>query len=129
MNLHFRSLPALTLLLTLAAVTFLQSCYYDNEEDLYPTPPACDTTNVSYANDVWPIISSNCTGCHSGGAPQGNISLENYDDIVVAANNGSLLGVIRHDEGWSPMPKGGAKLPDCDISKIEKWVDDGTPNN
>ena len=108
---------------------FLQSCYYDNVEDLYPSPPACDTTNVSYSDEVWPVISSNCTGCHSGGAPSGNVSLENYDEIVRAANNGSLLGTIKHENGWSPMPKGGGKLPDCDIAKIESWVNAGTPDN
>ena len=117
-------------IMILLTLTFLiQSCYYDNEEELYPQPAACDTTNVSYSNDVWPIISSNCTSCHSGGAPQGNVSLENYDDIVIAANNGSLLGAIKHEDGWSPMPKGGGMLNDCDISKIEIWVNDGTPDN
>ena len=110
-------------------IFFLQSCYYDNVEELYPNAPACDTTNVSYANDVWPVINSNCTSCHSGGAPAGSVSLEDYDDIVVAANNGSLLGTIKHEDGWSPMPKGGGKLNDCDIAKIEKWVNDGTPDN
>ena len=107
----------------------LQSCYYDNVEELYPNPPECDTTNVSYGEDVWPIINNNCTACHSGGAPQGNVSLEDYDDLVVAANNGSLLGTIKHEDGWSPMPKGGLMLPDCNIAQIEKWVNDGTPNN
>ena len=107
----------------------MQSCYYDNVEELYPNPPVCDTTNVSYANDVWPVINSNCTFCHSGGAPAGNVSLENYNDIVVAADNGSLLGTIKHENGWSPMPKGGGKLGDCDITKIEIWVNEGTPDN
>lgn len=107
----------------------VQSCYYDNVEELYPNPPDCDTINVSYADDVWPIISTNCTSCHSGGAPSGNVYLDNYDNIVKAAENGSLLGTIRHESGWSPMPKGGTKLSDCNIAIIEKWVDDSTPNN
>jgi hypothetical protein len=124
-----RTIKILTSLTMIMAFAFLfESCYYDNEEDLYPKPPGCDTTNVSFNNEVWPIINTNCTGCHSGGAPQGNVSLENYDDIVVAANNGSLLGTIKHEDGWSPMPKGGGKLADCDIAKIESWVNDGTPN-
>lgn len=107
----------------------MQSCYYDNEEDLYPVPPPCDTTNVTYSANVWPVINDNCTSCHSGSAPSGNISLTDYSEIVDAADNGSLLGTIRHDAGWTPMPKGGAQLPDCDIQRIEIWVEDGTPNN
>jgi len=110
-------------------VIFMQSCYYDNVEDLYPQLPECDTTNVTYSNNVWPIINSNCTGCHGGNAPAGNIRLENYNDISSAANNGSLLGTIRHENGWSPMPKGGGKLNNCDIAKIETWVNQSTPDN
>lgn len=107
----------------------MQSCYYDNEEDLYPQPAPCDTTNITYSQNVWPIVNDNCTSCHSGSAPSGNISLTDYNEIVDAANDGSLLGTIRHDDGWSPMPKGGGQLPDCDIKHIEIWVDEGTPNN
>lgn len=113
----------------LIIVLVLQSCYYDNEEDLYPNPPECDSINVSYSADVWPIIASNCTSCHSGGAPSGNVYLDNYDNIVIAAKNGSLIGVIKHENGYSPMPKGGAMLNDCSIAIIQKWVDDGTPDN
>ena len=110
-------------------MVFLSSCYYDVAEELYPEKPVCDTTNVTFSNDIFPIINTNCTSCHSGQAPGGNIKLENYNDISAAANNGSLLGVIRHEQGWSPMPKGGGKLNDCDIAKIETWFDQGTPNN
>jgi len=110
-------------------IVFMSSCYYDKEDDLYPQTAACDTTNVTFTNNVFPIINSNCTACHSGAAPSGNIRLENYNDISTAANNGSLLGVIRHESGWSPMPKGGGKLNDCDIAEIETWVNQGTPNN
>jgi len=106
----------------------LSSCYNDNYQDLYPSGP-CDTTQVTFSNDVWPVISAQCAGCHSGSTPSGNIPLENYNDVVVVASNGTLLGSIRFDSGYSPMPKGGAKLSSCTIAKIEKWVNDGTPNN
>ncbi len=104
------------------------SCYNDNYQDLYPSG-SCDTTSVSYAKDVWPVISAQCSGCHSGSAPGGNIRLENYNDVVTLAKNGKLLGSIRWDKGYSPMPKGGAKLSSCTIAKMEKWVNDGTPDN
>ena len=115
--------------IAIIALAFLNSCYYDNAEDLYPQPPDCDTTNVTYTDVVFPVIKNNCTGCHSGSVPAGNIALENYDQIVASAQSGSLLGTIRHDNGWSPMPKNGNKLDDCAIKKLEKWVADGSPNN
>jgi mono/diheme cytochrome c family protein len=115
--------------LAIGMIIALQSCYYDVAEELYPHVAACDTTNVTFTNNVFPVINANCTSCHSGQAPSGNIRLENYDNISAAANNGSLLGVIRHEQGWSPMPKGGGKLNDCDIAEIETWVNEGAPNN
>ena len=117
------------IILGFTIIIFLHSCYYDNVEELYPQVPECDTTNVTYSNDVWPVIEGNCTSCHSSGSPSGNVSLSNYHEIVAAAQNGSLLGTIRHEDGWSPMPKGGGKLPECDIRNIETWVNAGTPDN
>ena len=113
----------------LTILILLNSCYYDNVEELYPQPAACDTSNITYNNDVLPIINTKCTGCHSGAAPSGNVNLETYNDIVAAANNGGLMGTIRHESNWSPMPKNGAKLDNCTITKLEIWIADGTPNN
>jgi mono/diheme cytochrome c family protein len=115
--------------IAMAVIVFMQSCYYDVEDELYPQTAACDTLDVTFTNSVFPIINSNCTSCHSGAAPSGNVMLEDYNDISAAANNGSLLGVIRHEPGWSPMPKSGGKLNDCDIAQIETWVNDNAPNN
>ncbi len=107
----------------------LQSCYYDNMEDLYPDSSGCDTTNITYLQSVWPVLQSNCTGCHQGTAPSGNARLENYNDIVAVVENGKLMGTIRHESGFSPMPKGGNKLSDCDITKLEIWINKGYPEN
>ncbi|MCB2201135.1 cytochrome c [bacterium] len=115
--------------IAIAVIVLMPSCYYDVEDELYPQTAACDTLNVTFTNNILPIINSNCTSCHSGAAPSGNIRLEDYNTISEAANNGSLLGVIRHEPGWSPMPKGGGQLNDCNIAQIEAWVNDGTPNN
>ena len=116
------------LLIILLGFLTLSSCYNDNYQTLYPSG-LCDTSQVTYSKDVWPVISARCTGCHSGAAPLGNIALENYNDVVASANSGKLLGSIRHDAGYFPMPKDGTKLNNCDIAKIEKWVKNGAPNN
>ncbi len=114
----------------LFGVLLLSSCYYDNMEDLYPdTGGVCDTTNVTFSQTVLPVLQSHCTGCHSGSAPSGNISIVNYNDVVLLVHSGRLLGTIRHEQGYSPMPKGGNKLSNCDIAKLEKWISDGMPDN
>ncbi len=112
----------------------ITSCYNDNEEDLYPNPPVCDTTNVTFSGIVLPIINESCVVCHSGNIPNGNIALETYDEIKTAAQvpagtYGSLYGTVSHSAGNSSMPKNGNKLSDCKIEQIQKWIEEGTPNN
>ncbi len=123
----------ISLLILPVLILFFQGCYYDNEEYLYNVT-ACDTENMSYANDVWPVISASCNGCHSGASPEGGISLENYIDVAASSaigpgNYGSLYGVISHASGNSPMPKNSDKLPACTISKIMAWIDQGALDN
>jgi hypothetical protein len=109
----------------------ISGCYYDSEEALFPAlPGSCDTTDVSYAEDIVPILSSRCYMCHSNlsGASLGsNIFLEDHADVT--GNATALLGSIKHEASYSPMPKGGGKLSDCSILKTEAWIDQGMPDN
>lgn len=90
---------------------------------------ACDTTNVTFSEHVWPTIETYCFGCHSGPQPNGGISLVDYNAVVVQANNGNLFGAINHEAGYKPMPKNAPKLSECKIDQVKIWIEDGTPNN
>lgn len=119
-------------LLMMVGLSLSGGCYYDVEETLYPAPPGgsdCDTIDVSYSSTVFPILEENCVSCHQGTSPGGNVSLEAYSDIVLAAESGNLYGSIAHLDGFSKMPKGGEQLPTCEIDQIKSWVDAGSPNN
>ncbi|MBM3404655.1 MAG: hypothetical protein FJY10_07165 [Bacteroidetes bacterium] len=89
----------------------------------------CDSLNVSFATDIWPVIQTYCYGCHSGNNPSYGISLTNHATIATVANGGRLLGSIRHEQGYFAMPKGGNKLSACNIAMIKQWILDGTPDN
>ncbi len=89
----------------------------------------CDTANVTFSGSVKPILQTNCTVCHSGNPPQGGIDLSNHAGVKAMATGGTLVGAIEHRSGFSPMPKGGNKLPACDIAKIKKWVALGAKND
>lgn len=115
-------------LLLLFTVLLINACYYDNGEELVIESTDCDTTNMTYTQNIEPIISSYCVGCHSGSAPSGNISLETYNHVKQSADNGDLLGTIKHMPAYSAMPKNSAQLDDCTISQIEAWINSGTPN-
>jgi hypothetical protein len=89
----------------------------------------CDTSNVTYNAVIKPIIQNKCQGCHQGSSPGGGINLSTYLGVQGSAIDGSLLGSIQHQPGWSAMPKNTSKMPDCDIAKIRIWVNAGAPNN
>lgn len=89
----------------------------------------CDTLNVSFAQDVFPIISNNCTGCHSGSNPSGGFKLTNYSEVKEAVLNFDLLNSILWNGMAENMPKNGDQLSDCQIGIIERWINDGTPDN
>jgi hypothetical protein len=121
------------ILLLLAGLSLgwaISSCKYDNAEELYPTAP-CDTTMVTYSLTVAPIISLNCLAleCHGGTAEMSGIPMEGYDNMKTVVDNMRLIGALRHESGYSFMPKNTAPLVECDILSIEQWVAEGAPNN
>ena len=117
--------------MSLLAIGFLlNACYYDKEELLYGKgTTTCDTTAVTYAGTIAPMMSANCNSCHSGSAASGGVITSTYTSLKVIASNGSLVHSVNWDNGFSSMPKGGSKLPTCDLAKIKKWVNLGAPNN
>jgi hypothetical protein len=88
----------------------------------------CDETKFTFAADIEPIINNACEGCHKPGFLGGNINLDGYSNIKAQADNGNLMGVITHASGFVPMPQGG-KLSECEIKKIQSWINSGAPNN
>ncbi len=120
----FFAVPALVLLM-------LSSCYYDVEEELFPENKGCDTTAVSYAQAVKPILDSKCTGCHGGGAPSAGIKIDTYIDLkgYLDIDAARFVSSIVHDGNASNMPKGQSKMPDCDVNKIRAWINAGYPEN
>lgn len=118
-----------TLIITI--LILCSSCYYDNEEALYPTYDiSCDTILVTFSSDIVSMLASNCLSCHSNAAAaaSGNsVRLEVYADVKANAVN--IQSAIKHIGPLSPMPKNGGKLSDCLITKFDIWVRNGMPNN
>jgi mono/diheme cytochrome c family protein len=90
---------------------------------------SCDTAVFTYSGAVKPIMDAKCSGCHNPSNLGGNIDVSTYTPLRVVALNGKLYGSVAHLTGYSPMPKNSAKLSDCEIRQIQKWVTAGALNN
>lgn len=85
----------------------------------------CDTVNVTYSGTVKKIVEDNCFGCHSTTSPV----FSNYTQLKAIIDNGSFVCAINHNNGCSAMPKNAAKLSDCKLKQISKWLAAGAANN
>ena len=113
------------------ALTMFVSCYYDNEEALYPSfNTTCDTTNVTFSVTIVSVLNNNCYSCHSNATATStgsNIPLENYADVVTMSAR--IIGSVKHIGSFSPMPKNGGKLKACSINQLDIWIRNGMLNN
>jgi hypothetical protein len=116
------SLPVLFILV----VVF--SCSKKNEEELGGNT-TCNSTNMTFAANIKPILQNACFSCHGNGLSQNGINFDTYAGVKAVADNGKLVGAITHASGFSPMPQSAPKLSDCNINKIEDWVNHGALNN
>lgn len=89
----------------------------------------CDTTSFKFSTAIKPLMDNKCVGCHNTASLGGNIDLSTYAGIKSAGASGKLYGSVNWSNGISAMPKGGVKMPDCEIKQIKKWIDAGMLNN
>jgi len=127
-----RTIKIRSLLLLITLISY--GCYFDNEEDLYPNLGNCDTTNVTYALTIAPIIQFSCYSCHSTAqAPVSgnNIDLEGHTHLTgyITLHQQLFMDAIRHTGSAVPMPINGGSLTSCDIKRIQAWMNAGMPNN
>lgn len=120
-------------ILLFLSVATMAGCYYDSEEKLYPVISTdCDLTAVTFSGTVKPILQASCYTCHSNSNylnSGAGIKLENHADLKTMAESGRLMGAVKHESGFVPMPQGGGQLSDCEISQLQQWIDNQTPNN
>lgn len=89
----------------------------------------CDTSTYTYSSKISGIMSTWCVGCHNSSNKGGNYDFSNYTGVSDAVKAGRLLGSIQHLTGYVAMPQNAAKISDCEITTLEKWIKAGYPNN
>ena len=102
----------------------LNSCESDEIVIYKPTEigNSCDTNDVSFNEFIKPTLDKKCKGCHNNSDHYAGINLEGYENIKKNALNGSLLGSIYGNMGSFISD-------DCEIAKIQAWINQGSKNN
>jgi len=111
-------------LLFFVAYTMFFSCK-KNKIDI-----SCEGVSVSYANDIVPIINTNCalSGCHVSGFSSGDYTT--YTGLKAKADNGTLKERVVAKKDMPPSTTLGPKsLSDADIKKFFCWIEDGAGKN
>ncbi len=75
---------------------------------------------VTYTSDIEPIISMDCSGCHTGGGSSGGVDLDGYANAAAGAS--ASWDEIRIDD----MPPG-TPLTGEQKDKWLAWIEQGTP--
>jgi hypothetical protein len=93
-------------------------------------------TNVSFTNDVQPLLESRCGTCHMGEFVNKDLHMDTYESLMEGSESGPVI--IPGDANHSliiqklvdgEMPKRGPKLTPVQIQIITDWINAGAPNN
>ncbi len=120
-----KPIQTISLFAIIIALTF-SACKYDSEEELYTV---CDTTAVSFSATIQPILAANCNSCHNATLAEAGVITENYDALMIPVNAGVFHKAVNHLPGPTPMPYMQPKLPECELNKINAWINQGALNN
>ena len=107
-----------------------------------PTPVAAGSAEVSYANDVFPIIERRCIKCHGGPKDDGTLRIEEgldlrtYATMLAGSFNGPVIEPGNAADSYlvelitkGDMPKKEPRLLPGEIRTISAWIEAGAPEN
>ena len=109
----------------------LFSCKKEKAAEPATTTPTPTPISAKFAADVQPIFAASCGtagSCHGSGNRVDGKVYETHAGAS-AVPNSTTLGAIKHEAGFSNMPKNGTKLTDEKIAIIEAWIDGGKLND
>ncbi len=101
-----------------------------------------DAGNVSFHDDVLPILRTNCFGCHQGAKQLGEYVMTDFDALIRSGESGDaaivpgdadssyLVSLITSHDGVAEMPKSPRKpLHETEVETIRKWIEQGASND
>lgn len=115
-----------------------------------PVPPTAtpaqtngESADVSFANDVLPILERRCVKCHGGVDPEEGerrieegLVLQTHEEILAGSWNGPVVEPGNVEDSYlveqietGEMPKNEPRLLPGEIRVIKAWIEAGAPNN
>ncbi len=105
--------------------------------------PGNRVSNVSWTNDIKPVLDTQCVSCHNQGLPSGGIRLDNYTGVSGSlsmntgetivkpgdAANSLLYIVISTDDLTRRMPRNAAALSVDTQQLFYVWINEGAVQN
>lgn len=121
-----KSIVIYSLMIAVFSLSLISSCTegFIPVEEIDPTLPTGDT--ITYETHISTVMTSNCISCHGGSNPQGNLVLENYNQVRNSAENGTLIQRI--NDVANPMPPAGL-MPASTRALLDEWVQNGYLEN
>jgi len=124
---HWIKFVVSTILLSL-----IFACSSDDTDPMGPSMGGdpCDNANVSYANDIVPIVNNACalSGCHVAGFSSGDFT--NYAGLKDRADSGRLNARVVVSQNMPPSNSTGpTSLSAQEIEAFECWIAAGAPDN
>jgi ABC-type transport system substrate-binding protein len=92
--------------------------------------PAVSTGAYAWTQDVTPILTSDCTRCHSGAKPSAGVDLSTYAGtmrVVSAGNANSTLVLVTRSNGLMYGYLSGDRASKAEL--IRQWVVSGAPES
>ena len=110
-----------TITITLLLCICFSGCEKNVEEDHEIKTVDCSAVETYYNENVAPILSSNCVGCHPG---QGGLSLDSYTSVYSAIKSGNVLDRVNRNSGENGfMPQVGQKLSNANLDILQTFFD------
>ena len=88
--------------------------------------------NVSFQNDILPILESNCLRCHGPEDPEGGYRIDSRDEALDYIEAGDAESsefyqylITDEEDELMPPPDEGGPLDDSDIQLIATWINEG----
>ncbi|HZL42649.1 MAG TPA: c-type cytochrome domain-containing protein [Verrucomicrobiae bacterium] len=115
---------------------------FAKDVDVSKLPPPSDRKDVTYQNDIKPILEQSCVKCHGVQKPKAKLRLDSLEGVLKGGADGkvvdpgnsakSLLVInvahLGHEDDFMPPPNNKMKIQPLtaeQIGVIRAWIDQG----